>query len=197
MYGWDLGDKLWNIDIETGEAYEVGSLGIDLNYAQDGGLDWDTGILWLTAYTVSPNYGSYLYYWDWDAEECVLIGQFEGNSQITASFASLGWTCCEHDVGVKKINSPESGYAKPDIPMEVTVKNYGNNTETFDAQMEIYLTNQSSSIIMWEDFSGTFPPDGWETDSFIQCNDSCSPDPPCTCLFNYNQYENFSAYYYL
>jgi hypothetical protein len=138
-----------------------------------------------------------LYYWDWDAEECVLIGQFEGNSQITGSFASLGWTCCEHDVGVKSINYPESGYATPDIPMKATVKNYGNNTETFDAQMEIYNQtnhNQSSSIIMWEDFSGTFPPEGWETDSFIQCNDSCSPDPPCACLFNYNQIENFSAY---
>ena len=31
----------------------------------------------------------------------------------------------EHDVGIKSIDSPESGYAYADIPMKITLKNYG------------------------------------------------------------------------
>jgi hypothetical protein len=194
MYGWDLGDKLWTIDLDTGEATEVGPLGIDLNYAQDGGFDHETGDLWLTAYTVSPNYGCYLYVCDVDTAECTLIDQFEGNSQITASFISFGCPCPEHDVGVKSINYPESGIAIENIPMQVTIKNFGKNTETTDVQMEVGKYDDEGSIILEEDFSGTFPPEGWETDSWTQCSDNCSPDPPCACLYKYDMYENYSAY---
>jgi hypothetical protein len=189
MFGWDLGDKLWVIDRDTAEVYEIGSLGIDLNYAQDGGFNWEEDTLYLSAYTVSPNYGSYLYECDKETAECTLIGQIEDNSQITASAVSLGWVCCDHDVGVKEILKPEDpSHAVPEMDMEVIVKNYGANTETFDAQMEIY--NQSSTLLMEEDFSGPFPPEGWETDSWVQCNDSCSPDPPYACIDNEGQYYN-------
>ncbi len=72
------------------------------------------------------------------------------------------------------------------MKMQVTVKNEGDNTETFDAQMEINK-NRSGSLLLEEDFSGSFPPEGWETDSWIQCNTSCCKDPPCACLFPWNQ----------
>jgi len=198
MYGWDLGDKLWTIDTETGEATEVGSLGIDLNYAQDGGFDWETGYLWLSAYTVSPNYGSYLYICDEETAECTPIGQIEDNSQITASFVSFCY-CPGSDVGVKNINYPESGNAVENIPMQVTVKNYGPYTETFDAQMEV-CGYEDGDIILEEDFSGSFPPEGWSTDWWEKSNTSYAcgepPEAMCNKYTQYNQgdyYDNYIA----
>ncbi len=129
MYGWDLGDKLWQIDEETGEATEVGPLGIDLNYAQDGEFCYETGYLYLTAYTVSPNVGGYLYFCDVETGECTMIGQFEGNSQITASFKSFGMPPLPTDIGIKNIISPNDGDACEEIEVAVTVKNYGWQSE--------------------------------------------------------------------
>lgn len=129
LYGWDLGDKLWSIDEATGEATEIGPLGIDLNYAQDGCFDHESCSLYLTAYTIEPYVGSYLYNCDTETGECYLIGQFEGNSQITASTIYLGWDCCNEDVGIKEIISPKDGYANGVMDVVIQVKNYGNNSQ--------------------------------------------------------------------
>jgi hypothetical protein len=129
LYGWDLGDKLWVIDKETGETEEIGPLGIDLNFAQDGSYHYEDCTLYLTAFTVSPNYGSYLYVCDTETGECIMVDQFEGNSQITASVIYLGGFCTSNDVGVKEIISPKDGDAGEDIDVILQVKNYGNNSE--------------------------------------------------------------------
>lgn len=42
-----------------------------------------------------------------------------------------------HDVGMKSIDSPVDGFAGGYVPIQVTVKNYGTNTETFDVQVQI------------------------------------------------------------
>jgi len=60
---------LYNIDLETGEATEYCDMGQNLLYAQSGGFDWSTGILWLAAYSS----GRFLAYWDFDAQELVYI----------------------------------------------------------------------------------------------------------------------------
>ena len=195
-YAWDVlfsgSSTLYTVDLETGEAIEVGSMNQNLIYAQDGAFDWDTDILYLTAYSQS----GFLATCDTETGELTHLGDFECGAEITASMIMA--CCCpaEHDVGVKAIVKPsKSSHAIPEMEMELLVKNYGLNYETFYAQMEINnQTNPSSSTLMWEDFSGSFPPEGWETDSFTQCNDSCSPDPPCACLFKYNQVQNYSAY---
>jgi hypothetical protein len=195
MFGWDLGDKLWIIDVETGEANEIGPLGIDLNYAQDGGFDYETGILWLTAYTVSPNYGSYLYVCDWETGECELIGQIEDNTQITASVLSFGCPGPPSDVGVKQILKPDnSSYAIPEMDMEILVKNYGYSTETFDAQMQVDIY-EDGIMILEEDFSGSFPPEGWTMDWWDQSNTSyaCGEAPEAR-VYKYDQY-NGGQYY--
>jgi len=191
LYGWDLGnDKLWTIDKKTGAATELGYLGFDLNYAQDGAIDCDTGILWLTAYT---DHG-FLAYWDWDAEELVYVGDFPGGAQITGSTPFCYYLCPQHDIALKSIDYPITGPAGPDMNMQITVSNQGNFTETFDAQMEI-IGSQSGSLLLEEDFSGTFPPEGWETDSWTQCNSSCCHESPCACLLpNYQDLPFNSAY---
>ena len=70
--------KLYNIDLETGEATEYCDMGENLLYAQSGCFDWSTGILWLAAYSSGP----FLAYWDWDAQKLVTVGNF--NTEIYA-----------------------------------------------------------------------------------------------------------------
>ena len=55
--------KMYNIDLETGEATEYCDMGENLLYAQSGCFDWSTGILWLAAYSS----GRFLAYWDCDS----------------------------------------------------------------------------------------------------------------------------------
>ena len=167
LFGWDLGnDKLWKIDTETGEATEIGNLEIDINYAQDGDFHRESDTLYLTAYTTTGQ----LYECDQETGQCTLIGNFEDGAQITASVFNQ---CCFypwHDIGLKSIDYPETGRAEPDMPMQITAKNLGNNTETFDAQMEIIrYQDGTDSYLLDENFSGTFPPEGWETDCWEQC----------------------------
>ena len=191
LYGWDLGcDKLWVIDTEIGEATEVGPLGIDLNYAQDGDFYRESDQLYLTAYTTTGQ----LYECDKTTGECTLIGNFEDGAQITASMFDQCW-CCHHDIGLKDINYPISGPAGPDMKMQITVENVGYNSETFYAQMEIIKNQEGAgTILLDEDFSDTFPPEGWETDYWLQCNDNCSSDPPCACAYRENHVENYDNY---
>ncbi len=81
LYGWDAGDNLWTVNKMTGSATLVGSLGIDLNNAQDGDFHKDDDILYLTAYT--SNQESYLYQCDEDTGDCTLVGQFRENTKVT------------------------------------------------------------------------------------------------------------------
>jgi len=82
-YGWDVkfsGNAiLYTINLESGEATEVGDIGINLVYAQDGAFDWDNDILYLAGYSST----GFLAYWDFDAEELVHIGNFEGGAELS------------------------------------------------------------------------------------------------------------------
>jgi len=165
LYAWSiLPDTLYTVDVDTGDCTEVGPLGININFAQDGHFDMEADILYLTGYT---NTGG-LYTCDIETGDCTLIGPFEGNAEITASMIPYVAFKPEHDVGIKKILYPESGYAVEEVPMQVEVKNYGNNTEITDVQMDIIRCEGSGEFLLDEDFSGitnlTFPPEGWETD---------------------------------
>ncbi|KYK25231.1 hypothetical protein AYK24_10445 [Thermoplasmatales archaeon SG8-52-4] len=194
LYGWDLGnDALWTIDTDTGEATEVGPLGIDLNnnYIQDGDFCLETDQLYLTAYTDTCQ----LYICDKGTGECTLIGNLGDEAEITASFFLNICLCPQHDIALKSIDYPETGPANQNMKMQITVKNQGNNTETFDAQMQIIKDQEGTeSPILNESFSGSFPPEGWETDYWSQCSDNCSPDPPCACAYREDHVENYDNY---
>ena len=81
-YGWDVkfsGDSyLYKINTGTGEATIVSGMGMNLLYAQDGAFEYDSDMLWLTAYSTT----GFLAYWDWDAEELVIVSIL--NSEVTA-----------------------------------------------------------------------------------------------------------------
>jgi hypothetical protein len=106
LYGWDIGnDSLWTINTETGIATLVGPLGIDIKYAQDGAFDIETDILYLSAWTVYPYVGSYLYECDEDTGNCTLVGQFDGEqTQITA--LAIPYNLSNHPPGKPKIKGP-------------------------------------------------------------------------------------------
>jgi hypothetical protein len=113
--------------------------------------------------------GGFFAYWDWVAEEIVTVSTLD--SQYACAMIT---SCClgpEHDVGVKAILKPtESGHAVPSMDMELLVKNYGFNTETFDSQMEIIKFDTSGPVLLDENFSVGIPMD-WETD-FWQTSDT-------------------------
>ncbi|KYK34210.1 MAG: hypothetical protein AYK22_05580 [Thermoplasmatales archaeon SG8-52-3] len=74
LYGWDLGnDALWTIDTETGEATQVGHLGISINYGGDGHFCFENDILYISANT---GVGMCLYECDEDTGACSFIGCF-------------------------------------------------------------------------------------------------------------------------
>jgi PKD repeat protein len=90
-YAWDIllsgPSSLFTVDLETGEATEVASMGEPLAYAQDGAFDWDSGILYLAAYyTVGQ-----LKTCDLETGELTLIGDFEGGAQLTALAIPWNW----------------------------------------------------------------------------------------------------------
>jgi hypothetical protein len=81
LYGCDLvQDSLWTIDTETGAATKVGSLGISINYASDGDLDKILDCIFLIVYTPMGQ----LYMCDKTTGECTLVGNIEGNKDISA-----------------------------------------------------------------------------------------------------------------
>ncbi|UCF49328.1 MAG: hypothetical protein JSU91_06150, partial [Thermoplasmatales archaeon] len=190
LYGWDLSDRFWTIDTETGEATEIGPLGININYAQDGDFHRESDTLYLTAYT---NTGQ-LYTVDKETGTVTLICNLEGGIEVTASIFLNSCAPPEHDVSVISIDYPESGYAIPETPMQVTVKNYGNNTETTDVQMQV-IKYEEAQVIYKENFTGEFPPEGWETDYWTQyyTNNSGGQSPEAGC-YKYTQ-SNQGDYY--
>jgi hypothetical protein len=81
LYGWDfVMDSLWTIDTETGEATQVGSLGISLNFATDGDLDKILDCIFLVSYTT----GGQIYMCDKTTGQCTLVGSIEENFEISA-----------------------------------------------------------------------------------------------------------------
>lgn len=101
----------------------------------------------------------------------------------------------DYDVGVVEITSPQDGNAAPDLPMNATIKNYGNYTaEDVEVQYEI-IKCEAGPLILDENFSGTFPPAGWSTDYFDQVysNNAGGTSPPEAALEYYDYFYD-SAY---
>ena len=83
LYGVDIvSDSLYAINPVSGSAGLVGSLGISLNFAQDMAFDWDTGILYLSAFTNVPFEGA-LYTCNTGTGATTKIGSFENTAEIT------------------------------------------------------------------------------------------------------------------
>jgi hypothetical protein len=193
LYGWELvQDKLWTIDYNSEEVEEVGPLGININYAQDGDFHRESDQLFLTAYSG----GGKLVLVDEDTGDGEVIGNLPNSWECAASCFENICTPPEHDVGVKAIVAPtESGHAVPSMDMELLVKNYGNNTETFNAQMEIIKCEDSGIFLMNEDFSGGVMPEGWDTDFWTIVNSNyASGTAPEARVYKYDQY--YGGQYY-
>ena len=185
LYGWELvTDSLWIIDVGGPSAELVGSLGISINYAQDGDFYRETDELFLTAYVSQGG----LYSCDTESGQCTLIGNFQGGAELDGSCFNNLCIPPEHDVGIKSIDSPLTGRAEPDMDMLVTVKNFGNNTETFDAQMEI-IKCEAGPLIYEEYFDDCVMPDGWDTDFWTIVGSNNAGGEPCEArVYYYDQY---------
>lgn len=131
----------------------------------------------------------------WDSSVSVLTGLSQG---VTNDYA-YGYEIkvqipLEHDVGVKSITNPVEGPATEFVTPEVLVKNYGNNSETVDVQFEI-IKCEAGPPLYYENFSGTFPPDGWTTDIWdkVETNNA-GGEPPEAEAYKYDYIPG--QYYY-
>jgi len=80
LYAEDLAtDRLYSVNPLTGAAKQIGSLGINLNYAQDMAYDITWNILYLAAYTGTGQ----LYTCNVTTGDCTLVGNFQGGAEIT------------------------------------------------------------------------------------------------------------------
>jgi hypothetical protein len=194
LFGWELvTDKLWIIDIEDESAEEVGPLGININFAQDGDIHRESNTLFLAAYSG----GGKLYKCSMDDGSTEFIGNLPNNWECTCACFENECVPPEHDVGVKKILAPTtSGHAVEFMDMKLLVKNFGNNTETFDAQMEIIKCEDSGEFLLEEDFSGdVFPPENWTTDYWKKgYSNYASGESPEAMVYKYDQY--YGGQYY-
>ena len=59
--------------------------------------------------------------------------------------------------------------------------------------LDIYFKMDSPTVLLDENFSGAFPPDGWETGFFVQNNSTCcDSEPPCAHgNWSEGYYDNF------
>jgi hypothetical protein len=197
LYGWSLNDYLWTINTSTGDCKKVGALGININYAQDGDFCRDQcgdEILYLTAFTLSPQYGGFLYECDEDTGACTLVGTLgDGYTEIDATM--IKYTCVppEHDVGVKSIVNPADGYELQNIIPQVTVKNWGNNSEYTDVQFEI-IKCEAGPTLLSEDFI-TWPLAGWEYSGYVQSYTNKAGGIPPEAAYSY--YPNYVSFGYI
>ena len=199
-YSYDVkfsGNSIWySVDLTTGALTQIGDMGKTMCYAQDGDYCCILDKMFLTGYIYSPEYGGYLCEVDISSGEITDWVQFQYNCEIDASmFQNYIWFP-HHDVGINSINLPEeSCYAVPDIPMQVTVKNYGIYNEITDVNMQV-IKYEENSVIFEEDFSGTFPPEGWTTDWWNQSytNVAGGESPEARC-YKYDQYNGSYDYY--
>jgi hypothetical protein len=192
-YSWDVkfsGESyIYQVDLETGEATTLFGTGKTLLYAQDGAYLREQELLYLSAYIYNPEYGGYEVTVNLDTEEVEVIGAFEGSAEITASMFIQDCIPPEHDVGVKKILQPEDGYAVDPLPIELLIKNYGNNSEITDAQFEV-IKCEEGPLLNYENFTN-WPPAGWNTYGYYQSYTQNAIGTPPEAKYTYPPYYSY------
>ena len=94
----------------------------------------------------------------------------------------------EHDIGVSNIISPFSGCLR-NYPVNITVKNSGNNSETSDVQVNIFKWDAGPQLL-YENFSDGIIPAGWVTDYWfasVDTNEAGGVSPEAR-MYYYDQY---------
>jgi len=190
LFGGD--SHLYSISKDTGVATVVGDMGYNFCYAQEGKFDRNVypNILYLAAYDFGTGQ-SYLATCDPATAAVTIINIFNPVGIEIDGFA-IPYTLLhyEHDVGVREIIAPRSGNAAVFTP-EVTVKNYGNNSESSVPVTMMIVKNQYTDY-MNEHFDGPFPPAGWtniqSSDYWIQSftNNAGGSSPEAILWYYYN-----------
>ncbi len=205
MHGWPTGTpqpahdgfvRIW----EAGTTTEPGALAKEQAFSAPAGNDWVeidlvdpytvdetqdvwVGVAWthgagdfpcgFDTDTVTVDKGGFLVYPGAAWTQLSAIG-YPGNWNLWAGLEP-GGPGGEHDVGVQSINEPSSGPAGVITP-EVTVKNFGNNSETTDVQLMI--GQFAPPVIVWsygfEDWTVEgFTHPGWTNERLVGTDPDC------------------------
>jgi len=94
------------------------------------------------------------------------------------------------DVGVTEILSPDELVNTEAQSVEVNVHNFGDNDQT---DVPVNVTIGQEEILIHEDFSGEFPPTGWDTDDWTQSDsDNAGGEPPEAHLYYFDIEDDYS-----
>ena len=161
--------NLYKVNLATGVFTLIGSNGVQFCYAQDSCFDIDAGILYHTGYIYSAG-TSGLYRINTTTGAATLIGQIAASGWEPDGFAiPYAVKPLDHDVSVVSVDAPVAGTAAASYIPKATVKNVGNNTESFNVSCKI-MTEGLNQVRLWnESFENwvpmnnktVFPPAGW------------------------------------
>jgi len=128
-------DQLVSINPATGEGTNIGSLGIDISFAQSLEFDNENDILYAGAYTITGE----LYTIDPVTGTATYVGEFQGGSEITAMAIPYSPVSFDNDLGIQTIMSPNSGVdLTATEAVTVRIKNYGANPQSdFDVNFSL------------------------------------------------------------
>ncbi len=141
LYAIDLvNDNLLSVDKATGAGTVIGLLGININYAQDIAFDRDNDILYGTLYAGSGG----LYTIDVTTGAASLLYDF--GAEVTGFAIPYTAVVHDHDLGITQITPTSITYGNNVTP-EVTVRNFGSNTESsYSVNLVIEGTGYSETV---------------------------------------------------
>ena len=129
-YAWDVrfsgNAKLYTIDLETGEATEVADMGINLIYAGDGDIDYDTDILYITG-------NGQLF--KFDEGNGTIVRDFEGGALITC-FA-IPYNCSNHPPDPAHDPVPPDGACN--VPVDAILCWNGSDPDGDSLKYDVYF----------------------------------------------------------
>jgi hypothetical protein len=143
-YAWDVlfteDATFFTVDLENGNATVVGTMGENLVYAQDGAFDWETGILYLTAYSSN----GFLAAVDTETGLITHIGDFEGGAEVTGSMIGGEFTPPEPPTA-PTITGPTEG--DPNTPQTFTF--HSSDPDGGNVRYYIDWGDGSSEVTDW------------------------------------------------
>jgi hypothetical protein len=167
-YLWVFDQAAGGVDVAIIKQWDIAAgafTGVEHDVAADIGYGSAGGMFFATDY----------------APGTATLGCLDQGGLATTPDIMIMYELCEtetpdiHDVGIKSINNPNSGGAGSNLPVQVTVKNYGNYTETSVPVFMSIHKQAGVTNILDEGFEGSFPPSGWSntgTSPFIQVTDA-------------------------
>ncbi|MCX6271194.1 MAG: GEVED domain-containing protein [Bacteroidetes bacterium] len=117
-------DRLWSFDPIANKGELMGTLSINLNYAQDAEFEKYSNQLYFAGYVSTGT----LYKVNTATGACTAVGNFQGGAELCGFAIPYTYVKQPIDLGVMWITYPTIGNLTTEEPVIIRVRNYGLNT---------------------------------------------------------------------